>query len=59
MKKLFAVGAMPTLSALCGGISQAQTTERTRTIVVPFGAGGSTDVTACIVGEKMAVTGGR
>lgn len=54
MKKLFAFGTLLVAAALGGGLSQAQTTAKVRTIVVPFGAGGSTDVAARIVAEKMA-----
>lgn len=38
------------------GAVNSQTSSRTHTIVVPFGAGGSTDIAARIVAEKMAGT---
>lgn len=53
MKKLFTFSTILAVAAF-GGICQAQTSGRVHTVVVPFGAGGSTDVTARIVAEKMA-----
>lgn len=52
-RDIFTFSAMLTAAAFAG-LCQAQTSGRVHTIVVPFGAGGSTDVTARIVAEKMA-----
>jgi tripartite-type tricarboxylate transporter receptor subunit TctC len=58
MKRLFAIAACVLMAGLCGAYAQSFPS-RPVTIVVPFAAGGPTDVLARVLGQRMSATLGQ